>query len=83
MGSTVLSWPSRYAGGFRPGPHSATAGSFGVMLRLILALLAIWLVLTVLGFVIKGLLWLAVIGIILFAVTAVWGYVKRETFNRG
>lgn len=53
------------------------------MLRLVLALLAIWLVLTVLGFVIKGLLWLAVVGIILFAVTAVWGYVKRETFNRG
>lgn len=53
------------------------------MLRLILALLVIWLVLSVLGFVIKGLLWLAVVGIILFVVTAAWGYVKRETFNRG
>ena len=52
------------------------------MLRLILALLVIWLVLSVLGFVIKGLLWLAVVGIILFVVTAAWGYVKRETFGR-
>ena len=48
------------------------------MLRLILALLAIWLVLTVLGFVIKGLLWLAVIGIILFAVTRVTTHPVRR-----
>ena len=48
------------------------------MIRLILLLLVIWLVLAVIGFVIKGLLWLAVIGLVLFAATSVWGWLKRE-----
>jgi len=48
------------------------------MVTLIVTLLIIWLVFAVLGFVIKGLLWLAVIGIILFAATAVFGYMKRS-----
>lgn len=52
------------------------------MLKFILALLVLWLVLSVIGLVVKGLVWLAVIGIILFVVTAVWGFIKRETFNR-
>jgi hypothetical protein len=46
---------------------------------LIITLLIIWLVLSILGFVIKGLLWLAVIGLILFVATAVWGWLKRRT----
>jgi hypothetical protein len=46
---------------------------------LIITLLVIWLVLSVLGFVIKGLLWLAFIGLILFVATAVWGWLKRRT----
>jgi hypothetical protein len=45
---------------------------------LIITLLIIWLVLSILGFVIKGLLWLAVIGLVLFAATAVWGWLKRN-----
>lgn len=49
------------------------------MLTFILVLLAIWLLLSILGFVIKGLLWLAFIGIILFVVTAVYGWIKRNT----
>ena len=52
------------------------------MLQLVIALLVIWLVLAVLGFVVKGLLWLAVVGIVLFVATAAWGYLKRETFGR-
>jgi energy-coupling factor transporter transmembrane protein EcfT len=40
------------------------------MLGLIVVALIIWLVLVVLGFVIKGLFWLAIIGIVLFVVTA-------------
>lgn len=40
---------------------------------LIVALLVLWLVLAVLGFVIKSLLWLAIVGLILFAATAVFG----------
>ncbi|MET4780072.1 hypothetical protein [Glaciihabitans sp. UYNi722] len=47
------------------------------MLKLILALLVIWLVLSVIGFVIKGLFFLAVIGIILFVITAIIGFIRR------
>ncbi|MCU1585318.1 MAG: hypothetical protein JWM49_1874 [Microbacteriaceae bacterium] len=47
------------------------------MIGLIVILLIVWLVLAVLGFAIKGLVWLAIIGIILFLATAVWGYIKR------
>jgi hypothetical protein len=45
---------------------------------LIITLLIVWLVLSILGFVIKGLLWLAVIGLVLFVATAAWGWVKRN-----
>lgn len=45
---------------------------------LIITLLVIWLVLSILGFIIEGLLWLALIGLVLFAATAVWGWVKRK-----
>lgn len=45
---------------------------------LIITLLIIWLVLSILGFVIEGLLWLALIGLVLFAATAVWGWMKRR-----
>ena len=46
---------------------------------LIITLRIIWLVLSILGFVIEGLLWLALIGLVLFAATAVWGWLKRRT----
>ncbi|MDT0327162.1 hypothetical protein [Nocardiopsis lambiniae] len=42
------------------------------MIYLILALLALWLILAIVGVVIKGLFWLTVIAAILFLVTAVW-----------
>ncbi|MGK2240031.1 MAG: hypothetical protein ACI9JD_002584 [Rhodococcus sp. (in: high G+C Gram-positive bacteria)] len=48
------------------------------MLGLIGFLLILWLVFVVVGFVAKGLLWLAIIGIILFVATAVWGWIKRN-----
>lgn len=38
--------------------------------KVLLALLAIWLVITVIGVVIKGLFWLFVIGLVLFLITA-------------
>ena len=52
------------------------------MLALIGILLVVWLVLAVLGFVIKGLFWLAIIGIVLFLATAAYGAVKRRTPTR-
>ncbi|MFI5436719.1 hypothetical protein ACHMZP_33790 [Rhodococcus baikonurensis] len=48
------------------------------MVSLIGFLLVLWLVFVVVGFVAKGLLWLAIIGIVLFVATAVWGWVKRN-----
>ncbi|WP_156642202.1 LPXTG cell wall anchor domain-containing protein [Arthrobacter sp. B6] len=45
---------------------------------LIITLLIIWLVLSIIGFVLEGLLWLAIIGLVLFVGTAVWGWVKRK-----
>jgi hypothetical protein len=47
------------------------------VVALIGGLLVVWIAVAVLGFVIKGLIWLAVVGIILFLVTAVFGWIKR------
>ncbi|WP_019610472.1 hypothetical protein [Nocardiopsis sp. CNS-639] len=48
------------------------------MVYFILVLLAVWLILAILGMVIKGLLWLAVIGAVLFVATAVWGWFQNR-----
>ena len=48
------------------------------MLRFLGLLLVIWLVITVAGAVIKGLFWLAVVGLLFFAATAAIGWNKRE-----
>ncbi|SHE54726.1 hypothetical protein [Streptoalloteichus hindustanus] len=47
------------------------------MWRVIGALLVIWLAVSVLGAVIKGLFWLAVIGGVLFVATAAVGWARR------
>ncbi|MFC7344671.1 hypothetical protein [Saccharopolyspora griseoalba] len=44
--------------------------------KVIGGLLAVWLVLSVAGWVIKGLFWLAVIGGVLFVATAAVGWAK-------
>src|SRR5699024_9967381 len=48
------------------------------MVGFLVFLLIAWLVLSVLGFVIKGLLWLALLGIVLFVVTAIFLRVERK-----
>lgn len=48
------------------------------MVYLILGLLALWLIVTILGAVIRGLVWLAVLGAILFVATAAWGWVQNR-----
>ena len=45
---------------------------------LIVILLLVWLVLAVLGFVIHGLFWLAILGIVLFLATGIWGWLRRR-----
>ena len=47
------------------------------MLTLVIILLIIWAVLAILGFAIKSLLWLAIVGIVLFVITALWGFIRR------
>ncbi|WP_166741555.1 hypothetical protein [Cumulibacter soli] len=48
------------------------------MLTFILVLLIIWAAISVIGFVVKGLLWLAIIGLVLFVGTALYGAAKRK-----
>lgn len=51
------------------------------MIGLIVALLVLWLVLSVVGFAVKGLVWLAIIGIILFVGTAAVGAARRRSIG--
>jgi len=53
------------------------------MLTLVIILLIIWAVLAILGFAIKSLLWLAIVGIVLFVITALWGFIRRGGRTRG
>jgi hypothetical protein len=46
---------------------------------LILGLLVLWLVLVVVGFAIKTLLWLAIVGLVLFVVTGVFGAIRGRS----
>lgn len=48
------------------------------MIGLILTLLVIWLALAILGIVVKGLIWLTVIGVVLFVATGVFGWIRRR-----
>ncbi|MFC7547700.1 hypothetical protein [Plantactinospora sp. GCM10030261] len=48
------------------------------MIALIVALLLVWLALVVVGLVVEGLFWLFVIGVVLFAVTALVGWLRRR-----
>lgn len=52
------------------------------MLALIGILLVVWIVLAVIGFAVKSLLWLAIVALILFVATAAWGWVKRKSGAR-
>ncbi|HEU5475475.1 MAG TPA: hypothetical protein VFV67_32935 [Actinophytocola sp.] len=52
------------------------------MLVLIIVLLAAWLIVAVIGFALNGLLWLGIVGIVLFVATAVIGAVRRKALRR-
>ena len=49
------------------------------MLQLIGLLLVVWLVITVVGALVKGLFWLVVVGLLLFLVTAALGWGRKNT----
>ncbi|WP_369134129.1 LPXTG cell wall anchor domain-containing protein [Modestobacter sp. I12A-02662] len=48
------------------------------MLRILLLLLALWLALVVVGWVVEGLFWLAVAGLLLLAGTALVSSTRRR-----
>ena len=47
-------------------------------MTVIVILLVVWAILAVVGFAIQGLLWLAIIGIILLIGTVIFGFVRRN-----
>ncbi|PJI93526.1 hypothetical protein [Luteimicrobium subarcticum] len=48
------------------------------MLTLVVVLLVLWLVLAVVGFAVHGILWLGIIGVILFVGTAIVAGTRRS-----
>jgi len=48
---------------------------------LILGLLVLWLVLVIVGFAIKTLFWLAIIGIVLFVATGLFGAIRGRALR--
>jgi hypothetical protein len=65
------------------GDHSDPPGVLtvegGAVMGLILGLLVLWLVLVVVGFAIKALFWLAIVGLVLFVVTGVFGAMRGRS----
>ncbi|UOE43473.1 hypothetical protein [Agromyces larvae] len=47
------------------------------MWTVLVILLVAWAVLSIVGFVFEGLLWLAIIGIVLFVGTLVFGFIRQ------
>ena len=52
------------------------------MLAIVGVLLVVWIVLAVVGFVVKSLLWLGVVALVLLVITAAYGWVKRKASSR-
>jgi hypothetical protein len=49
------------------------------MLKVLLVIAVIWLALALIGFVVKGLVWVGIIALVLFLATSAWGWVKRNS----
>jgi hypothetical protein len=48
---------------------------------IILGLLVLWVIVAVVGFTVKSLLWLAIVGIVLFVATGIVGGVRRRSLR--
>jgi uncharacterized membrane protein len=70
----------RESPGQQPLPQGNHVEGGGVM-GLIIGLLVLWLVLIVIGFTIKALLWLAIVGLVFFVATAVFGAVRGRALR--
>lgn len=51
------------------------------MLGLLGFLLVVWLVIIIVGVVVKSLFWLIIVGVVLFLATAAYGWIKREALR--
>ena len=56
---------------------TSSDGAGGTM-GLIIRLLVLWVVLAVVGFVVKSLFWLAIVAIVLFIATGIFGAIRRR-----
>lgn len=52
------------------------------MLVLFIVLLAVWVIVSVVGFAVEGLMWIGIIGVVLFVGTAAIGAVRRRALHR-
>ncbi len=52
------------------------------MLQLVALLLIIWVALIIIGALIKALFWLIIIGVVLFLLTAAFGWFRRDSARR-
>lgn len=52
------------------------------MLGIVIFLLIVWAALAIFGFVVEGLLWLALIALALFVITGIFGWFRRGTATR-
>jgi hypothetical protein len=52
------------------------------MLILVIVLVVLWVILAIVGFAIKGLLWLGIIGIVLLIATVIIGFVRRSALSK-
>nr|WP_166671757.1 hypothetical protein [Microbacterium proteolyticum] len=52
------------------------------MWTVLIILLVLWVVLSIVGFTFQGLLWLGIIGIVLFVGTVIFGLVRRSAARR-
>lgn len=61
----------------KPEIHQSRARSVENMVALIAILLILGIIFGVFGFVVKGLIWLAIIGIVLIVASVIWGIIRR------
>lgn len=52
------------------------------MLTFLGILALIWIIITIIGFVVEGILWLAIIGIVAFLSTVIFGWLKGRATRR-
>jgi hypothetical protein len=63
-------------------PKVAVAQGRRFAVGLIIGLLVLWLIFAIVGFVVKSLFWLAILGIVLFVATGIFGAVRRRSSLR-